>query len=158
MYCCGYQSANSNSTRCANGDAPFVLEDGAMIFGRAALSNASTGSTTETTNTTCASDGNAESSSSHSSGNNNSTAIGVGVGVPLGILALCAVAWALVERRRGKQRQSIMSGGAQMTAPGFMSQRRQKGPTELYSPKHTSSDSATHEPAVAEMMGPEARH
>jgi hypothetical protein len=160
IYCCGYQSEYNNATRCSNGDAPFVLEDGDMIFGRAALFNATAGrlnssstgvsiaSTTETTNTAS---GNEECPSPHS----NSTVIGVGVGVPLGVLALCAVAWALSERRRSRSNQRIEARVTQETGQVYMPPRRKCGPTELDHPTSTNSDSLVHSPAV-EIMGSEA--
>jgi hypothetical protein len=162
IYCCGYQSEYNNATRCSNGDAPFVLEDGNMIFGRAALFNAtasrlnssSTGvSVASMTGTTNTADGNEECPSSHG----NSTAIGVGVGVPLGVLALCAVAWAFTERRRrSRSNQRTDTGAAQETGRVHMPPRRKCGPTELDHPTSTNSDSLVNSPVV-EIMGSEAR-
>lgn len=161
IYCCGYQSENNNATRCSNGDAPFVLEDGNMIFGRAALVNATASqlnpsttsglvaSITGATNTTS---GNDECFSSH----NNSTAIGVGVGVPLGVLALCAVAWALTERRRSRRNQRTETGATQAMEQVYMPPRRKYGPTELDHPTSTNSDSLVPSPVV-EIMGSDAR-
>lgn len=161
IYCCGYQSEYNNGTRCSNGDAPFVLEDGNMIFGRAALFNAtasqlnssstsvSVASMTGATNT---GGGDEECSSPHS----NSTAIGVGVGVPLGVLAICAVAWALTERRRSRSNQRTEAGGTEETRQVYMPPRRKCGPTELDHPTSTTSDSLVNSPVV-EIMGSEAR-
>ncbi|KAJ6098904.1 hypothetical protein N7467_000439 [Penicillium canescens] len=155
-YCCGYQSENNNATRCSNGDAPFVLDDGEMIFGRAALVNVTASrpepSTTGTTNPKDGNEGNGETSS-----HNSTTAIGVGVGVPLGILVLCGVAWALIERRRSRRRQSTMSGAAQATGQVYMPPQRKYGPTELYQPTNTNSDTLIHGSPLAEVMGSEAR-
>jgi hypothetical protein len=161
IYCCGYQSEYSNATRCSNGDAPFVLEDGNMIFGRAALFNATasrlnpsstSASVASMTGTTNTAGGNEECPSPHS----NSTAIGVGVGVPLGVLALCSLAWALTERRRSRSNQRTDTGAAQETGRVYMPPRRKCGPTELDHPTSTNSDSLVNSPVV-EIMGSEAR-
>jgi hypothetical protein len=127
-----------------------------MIFGRAALVNVTASrpepSTTGTTNTKGGNEGNGETSS-----HNSTTAVGVGVGVPLGILALCGVAWALIERRRSRRRQSTMSGVAQATEQVYMPPQRKYGPTELYQPTNTNSDTLIHGSPLAEVMGSEAR-
>ncbi|KAL4905021.1 hypothetical protein BDW74DRAFT_153981 [Aspergillus multicolor] len=108
IYCCGGQSSNSSSS-CENGDDPFVLEDGEMIFGVAALADATSDSNANSTASDSGSDSNSggadggqdgSGSSSESNCSNNDVAIGAGVGVPLGVLALSAVAWALLERRK----------------------------------------------------------
>ncbi|KAJ5301426.1 hypothetical protein N7508_006289 [Penicillium antarcticum] len=157
-YCCGYQSENNNATRCSNGDAPFVLDDGDMIFGRAALVNVTASgfdpSTTKTTNTTGGNEGNGETPS------RNSTAVigvGVGVGVPLGVLVLCGVAWALTERRRSRRRQPTMTGAEQATEQAYRPPQRKSGPTELYQPTKTNSDTLIHGSPLVEIMGSEAR-
>ncbi|KAJ5203754.1 uncharacterized protein N7498_004633 [Penicillium cinerascens] len=179
IYCCGYQSENSNATRCSNGDAPFVLDDGEMIFGRAALANGtgtacrSDPSTTGTTNTaggteetpifTGTTKGTGETGGSPL--HNYSTAVGVGVGVPLGVLLLCAVAWGLTKRRRNRRRQLTMTETAQppMTEAAqesrevYMPPRRKYGPTELSPSTDTNSDTLIHGSPLAEIMGSEAR-
>ncbi|KAL3482287.1 hypothetical protein BJX99DRAFT_252994 [Aspergillus californicus] len=106
IYCCGYgsDSGSSTSTTCADGDAPFVLEDGEIIYSRAALADVNTNSTDSDSCPTA--DPTAGGSSGDDPGSHcssNDTAIGPGVGVPLGVLALSAVAWALWERRRRRQ-------------------------------------------------------
>lgn len=123
MYCCG--GGNSTGTECENGDPPFVLEDGEMIFGRAALAMNGSGSTP---------DSSPDSSPDSETGcSNNEVAIGAGVGVPLGVLALAAVGWAFYERRR----KPVISGpgsGHQIEKQEAQAQAQTqfpKEPTEL---------------------------
>ncbi|KAL3468159.1 hypothetical protein BJX64DRAFT_85244 [Aspergillus heterothallicus] len=153
IYCCGYQSANQSMTECANGDAPFVLEDAEMVFGRAALDNTSgntssstdsgSSSTSSTTSPT-ATEGNGgenggsrsdtETGASSSNCSNNDVAIGAGVGVPLVVLALSAVAWALLERRRRVKSVGAGIAPASSHTPVrelFIPPQRKTGPTEL---------------------------
>lgn len=157
IYCCGYQSENSNATRCSNGDAPFVLDGGEMIIGRAALANVTAGrsdpSTTGATNTT----GGGNKGNGETPLHNHSTAIGIGVGVPLGVLLLCAVAWALIERRRSRRRQPAMTEAAPATGQVYMPPRRKSGPTELSPSTDKNSDTLIHGSPLAEIMGSEAR-
>lgn len=126
-----------------------------MIFGRAALNVTATRSDpspTGTTNTTGGNEGNGKTPS-----HNNTTAIGVGVGVPLGVLALCGVAWALFERRQNRRRQQTMTEAAQATGQVYMPPQRKYGPTELYQPTNTKSDTLIHGSPVAEVTGSEVR-
>ncbi|KAJ5359749.1 uncharacterized protein N7496_012162 [Penicillium cataractarum] len=156
IYCCGYQGEHNNGTKCSNGDTPFILDDGEMIFGRAALVNVTTNrpdpSTTGTANTTC---GNDERSSSQ----NKNITLGLGVGVPLGVVALCAVAWALIERRRTRRHQPTIPGFAQVTGQVYVPPRRKSGPTELDQPSSTTSDTLIQGSPLVEIMGSEShRH
>ncbi|KAJ0420542.1 hypothetical protein BJY00DRAFT_284049 [Aspergillus carlsbadensis] len=161
IYCCGYQSANQTTDECANGDAPFVLEDGEMVFGRAALADASEDpSSSATTSTSPTSTSGREPESSTCS--NNDVAIGAGVGVPLGVLALSAVAWALLERRRrAKTVAGVGNGSGAEHGHGrvrevFVPPQRKTVPTELDQETTSSSpDTLIHGREVVELMGSE---
>ncbi|KAL4887668.1 hypothetical protein BJY04DRAFT_212696 [Aspergillus karnatakaensis] len=109
IYCCGEASGNQTTSECSNGDPPFILEDGELVFGRAALADASSNSTSSSNgngngsgdeDSPADSDSDSDAEGTCSSSTCHSTAIGAGVGVPLGVLALSAIAWALLERRR----------------------------------------------------------
>jgi hypothetical protein len=161
IYCCGYQSANQTTDECADGDAPFVLEDGEMVFGRAALADASedkdssSSTATSTSPTATGIDANTDSATC----SNNDVAIGAGVGVPLGVLALSAVAWALLERRR--RVKTVAGVGMAEHEHGrvrevFIPPQRKTRPTELDQETASSSpDTLIHGREVVELMGSE---
>jgi hypothetical protein len=164
IYCCGYQSANQTTDECANGDRPFVLEDGEMVFGRAALAdatedgNSSSSTTTSTSPTATETDASTDSATC----SNNDVAIGAGVGVPLGVLALSAVAWALLERRRRVKTVAGVGIGSEIgRGPGhvrevFVPPQRKTRPTELDQETASSSpDTLNHGREVVELMGSE---
>ena len=88
-FCCGQTAVVNGSLGCLNGDTPFTLDPGYAILGVAGLSY-NTSSTSNATNTTCAT-------------SIDGTAIGVGVGVPLGVIAAGALAWGLWERQQRKR-------------------------------------------------------
>ncbi|KAL2847898.1 hypothetical protein BJX68DRAFT_105559 [Aspergillus pseudodeflectus] len=162
IYCCGYQSANQTIDECANGDAPFVLEDGEMVFGRAALADASEDSSSSSTTSTSPTATGTDASTEPSTCSNNDVAIGAGVGVPLGMLALSAVAWALLERRRRVKTVTgvgIGSGaerGHAHVLEVFVPPQRKAGPTELDQQTASSSpDTLIHGREVVELMGSE---
>ncbi|CAG8925814.1 unnamed protein product [Penicillium salamii] len=100
LYCCGSPIAVGSSVVCPstsdNDGAPFTVNSGRVIPGRAFLRNVptlkNTSSTENTTNET-----------STSCQTCHDAAIGAGVGVPLGALALLFVIWALLERRRASR-------------------------------------------------------
>jgi hypothetical protein len=161
IYCCGYQSANQTTDECANGDAPFILEDGEMVFRRAALAdatedgNSSSWTTASTSPTATGTDAGTDSATC----SNNDVAIGAGVGVPLGVLALSAVAWALLERRR--RVKTVAGVGMVEHEHGrvrevFIPPQRKTRPTELDQETASSSpDTLIHGREVVELMGSE---
>lgn len=162
IYCCGYQSEHNNATRCSNGDAPFVLDDGDIIFGRAALANVTargldpsttSGSIASATGTTSTQAGNEQCTLQ-----DHSTAIGVGVGVSLGVLALGALTWALIERRQNRRSRPSTSGVDPATRQAYIPSRRKTGPTELDQPSSANSDTLVNGSSVVEIMGSEIRH
>ncbi|RDW70887.1 uncharacterized protein DSM5745_08398 [Aspergillus mulundensis] len=109
IYCCGagaQANQTDQTTSCENGDEPFVLEDGEMVFGRAALAGVGNSTVSDDDSGSGSTDANSSGTggdgrgSSEGACSNNDVAIGAGVGVPLGVLALSAVCWALLERRK----------------------------------------------------------
>lgn len=107
-YCCGTPVSESGSVVCPLGEDSFEVEDGDIVFGRAALYNATAASGSESTAApTSAGAGSTASSSPDDSSSCNNAAIGAGVGVPLGIIALLAIAWAIWERSRAKKQAAM---------------------------------------------------
>lgn len=90
------------------------------------------------------------------SSHDHSTAIGVGVGVPLGVLMVCALIWALIERQQNRQRQASMTGVVQATDQVYIPPRRKTGPTELDQPSSTNSGTMIHGSPAVEIMGSES--
>ncbi|KAI9040018.1 uncharacterized protein KD926_008709 [Aspergillus affinis] len=112
-YCCGnpiYDSETGNVT-CANGEMPFEMPSAKVLLGRAALENVTTVGDNNETNTNVT--GMAEDSGPcESTGGIGSvrTAIGAGVGVPLGVLAMSALGWAFLERRKRRKVEAAVLG------------------------------------------------
>ncbi|KAK2742627.1 hypothetical protein FQN55_007746 [Onygenales sp. PD_40] len=105
-YCCGRTAVVDGEIGCMNGDSPFSLAPGFAIQGVAGLKNttsddpptttsASSPSSTPTSEPTPSSTAMPEAKCPAS----RDTAIGAGVGVPLGVIAVAALVWALMERR-----------------------------------------------------------
>ncbi|KAJ5947463.1 hypothetical protein N7466_000478 [Penicillium verhagenii] len=134
LYCCGTPIYNGTEIVCPYGDS-FTMDDGEIILGRAALTNATTVSSSNATNSTSVVSSNSSTTSSSassvpSSGNSHDVAIGAGVGVPLGLIALGTIAWALWERRRAnKLSQSLVAQGSYTGS----SMIKSSAPTELES-------------------------
>ncbi|KAL4872529.1 hypothetical protein BDV12DRAFT_210489 [Aspergillus spectabilis] len=169
IYCCGEAPGNQTTRECANGDPPFILEDATMIFGRAALADVSSSTNSNSTDSTTGDeDGGGDSNSSSdgactqsSSSTCHSTAIGAGVGVPLGVLAVSAVAWALLERRRRAGTGTGGMGGGengnvQLQAGEHCAPEKKFGPTQLSEVAGADSpETLLQGSAISEMMGPE---
>ncbi|OJJ00941.1 hypothetical protein ASPVEDRAFT_107469, partial [Aspergillus versicolor CBS 583.65] len=101
QYCCGSADVSNTTTKCYDGSNAFRVPDAEAVPGYALLGNitsfnASTDSPDSPNNTSCPIE-QTNTSSCHE------TAVGAGIGVPLGVIALASVAWALWERRKGKQ-------------------------------------------------------
>ncbi|ROW01128.1 hypothetical protein VSDG_02836 [Cytospora chrysosperma] len=117
-FCCGYPVADAQGTwACPNNRSSFTISNSRLMFGFAALENATltssaaTSSSTDTpsasTSTTTAPTSSGDSlASSDVRCEDNGTEIGLGVGVPLGVIALLAVAWGLWERKRASTRSA----------------------------------------------------
>ncbi|CEL08955.1 hypothetical protein ASPCAL12099 [Aspergillus calidoustus] len=137
FYCCN--SIQNNNTgflpRCAWDLDPFTLSSATIVPGVALLENYEQASTT--TNNTIETPLPSNSTETplecpKTQSSNNDVAIGAGVGVPLGVLALLAVAWALLERqRRAKYFQSLAA--ANNSSVPLYSARKQMNPQELFS-------------------------
>ena len=97
-YCCGTLEADDEDVSCAYERIPFKLDDAQVMFGHAALENATlaAGAATTTVTATSSSTQAPASDSCEDDGED----IGLGVGVPLGVTALLALGWGLLERRR----------------------------------------------------------
>lgn len=117
-FCCGYPVADAQGTwACPNNRSSFTISNSRLMFGFAALENATltssaaTSSSTDTpsasTSTTTAPTSSGDSlASSDVRCEDNGTEIGLGVGLPLGAIALLAVAWGLWERKRASTRSA----------------------------------------------------
>lgn len=116
-YCCGEAALSNTTTACYDGSDAFRIPNaeavpGYGLLGNVTSFNASTNSpdSPDSPNNTSCPVEQTNSSSCHE------TAVGAGVGVPLGVIALASVAWALWERRKG--RQASISSLAQTSSPG----------------------------------------
>lgn len=129
QFCCGFLVAENDTVGCAQNQSSFTLATARLMYGVAALENAtltsdvnasssstdtSTASITmaSTTASERASAGTTSSSPADGSCQDDSMTIGVGVGVPLGVMALLAVAWGLWERRRRVRSQTTAAAVA----------------------------------------------
>ncbi|ROW04886.1 hypothetical protein VMCG_04928 [Cytospora schulzeri] len=115
-YCCGDLVANGDTVGCAHNQSSFTVGQSRLLFGYAALADAtqstatisvSVSGTTGAATTSATSSSSSDSPAPTDSGwEDNGTKIGVAVGVPLGVVALLAVAWGFWERRRRVKAQS----------------------------------------------------
>ncbi|KUI70575.1 hypothetical protein VM1G_11698 [Cytospora mali] len=118
-YCCGRVVAYNNTVACEKNQSSFSLGDSEMLFGYAALENASISSATSTSSCTSVSTCNTlgpsytANSTNGSRSENDNARIAVGIGVPLGIIALLAVAWGFWERRKriNTKPTTVVAGG-----------------------------------------------
>lgn len=121
QFCCGLITAENGTAGCANNRGSFTLGSARLMYGYAALENAtvtsdefSSSSTSTTSEATAFSTAGATSgTSTDGSCRDDSTAIGAGVGVPLGVMALAGLAWGFWERRKrvGSQKAAAGAGG-----------------------------------------------
>ncbi|ROW13696.1 hypothetical protein VPNG_04511 [Cytospora leucostoma] len=106
-FCCGYPVADAQGVwACPDNRSSFTISNSRMMFGFAALENATTASSATASSPT-ATPSTSTSTSTPPAGSGDAARceddgrkIGLGVGVPLGVMALLAVAWGLWERRR----------------------------------------------------------
>ncbi|ROV88056.1 hypothetical protein VMCG_10415 [Cytospora schulzeri] len=100
-FCCGYPVADAQGVwACPENRSSFTISNSRLMFGSAALENATV---TSSTDFPTASTNSGDSLASSNFGcEDNDRKIGLGVGVPLGVLALLAVAWGLWERKRAR--------------------------------------------------------
>lgn len=135
-YCCGSAEVSNTTTKCYDGSNAFRVPDAEAVPGYALLGNitsfnASTDSPDSPNNTSCPIE-QTNTSSCHE------TAVGAGVGVPLGVIALASVAWALWERRKGKQASNSALAPANSpgtSAPGVYVAGSNTGVSEMDSQK-----------------------
>jgi len=116
-YCCGSPVSNSTGgLSCAHGEAPFTIETGTILFGRAALASApGCGASTLSRNSTvsaCTSPATASTKADQGANytsvdSSKQLAVGLGVGVPLALTTGAAMLWAWLERSRRKREHQI---------------------------------------------------
>ncbi|KUI54691.1 hypothetical protein VP1G_02081 [Cytospora mali] len=122
-YCCGSVVAYNDTVACEKNQSSFSLGDSRILFGYAALENASissamststsTSSTTSVSTCTTLGPSYTAGSTNGCHSENDKARVAVGIGVPLGIIALLAVAWGLWERwkRINTKPATVVAGG-----------------------------------------------
>ncbi|KAJ5182819.1 hypothetical protein N7492_000435 [Penicillium capsulatum] len=158
-YCCGTPVSNGSKVVCRDGKDDFELEDSVMIPGRAGLANVTTLDAPTSSSGGASSSCPTSSSSSVSAGDsgNHNVAIGAGVGVPLGMIALGALAWAFLERKRANRLSKTIASTPATTIlpPGFIRtpegiRSKNSGPMELESGSNGPVELAAKERGEAE--------
>lgn len=110
QFCCGLLVADNDTVGCDDNRSPFTLGSARLMYGYAALENATlTSDATDSSSSAMATASSTVSTSSSTGGScqDDSLPIGVGVGVPLGIIALLAMAWGFWERRMRVRAQEV---------------------------------------------------
>lgn len=121
LYCCGYLAGLDSDDLCGDGRDPFTLSRADLMFGHAALENATlTGGDTAagTTATASAATKTVTATSrpaDDSCGEDDGEEIGAAVGAPLGAVALLATGWGLWERRKMKMTTMAVLGACGRT-------------------------------------------
>lgn len=103
-YCCGSVAVSHHRVACATvknqTQEPFTINDGTFMAGVAALAHYADTSNSNAT----ASNRTALIDPKNDSRNDSKlVAVGAGIGAPLGVIAIAAVVWAIVERRKRKR-------------------------------------------------------
>lgn len=119
--------ADNDTVGCDDNRSPFTLGSARLMYGYAALENATL--TSDVTDSPSSAPGKSAtsiatalptastSSSTGGSCQDDSLPIGLGVGVPFGIIALLAVAWGFWERRKRVRAQEVTA--AAIAGVGF---------------------------------------
>lgn len=133
-YCCGTPVSKDGEVVCPFDQPEITVQDGNIIFGRAALTNATASASDSAPTSTLTGSPEGSTGSSQSGDGSisscNDVAIGAGVGVPLGVIALLSIVWAIWERRRRNKQGPIPAQWAEDTK-GSYPQIAQQPPAEL---------------------------
>lgn len=136
-YCCGAVAVKNNTLTCSTVNnqtqQPFSIENGTFMSGVAALANY-----IESSNSTAS----GQTPRIVSTKDSKLVAVGAGVGAPLGVIAIAAFVWAIVERRKRKRMapapavpvisDSRTSNGAELYGYSQKTAKRSNGGGETY--------------------------
>lgn len=140
LYCCGTLVSDGNGkVVCPNGANAFSLGDAHALPGYGLLSNLSNFYASGSVSSS------ATEASSCTSETCHETAIGAGVGVPLVVIALAALGWAFLERKRARAYARVSAQRVGVNAP----------PTHRMDPKYPGLVELESRHPAGELMGSE---